>query len=75
MTAALWAAPQEAPVLPVLPASDGRARTCRSDKYARVAHPDVRGISGRTRIKQKYAPDAEPLTAWFPPKWKLNAAS
>ncbi|MGI8667488.1 MAG: nucleotide kinase domain-containing protein [Jatrophihabitans sp.] len=48
---------------------------CEVDKYARVAHPDVQGISGRTRIKQKYAPDAAPLTAWFPPKWNLNAAS
>ena len=47
---------------------------CEVDKYARVAHPDVHGISGRTRIKQKYAPDAAPLTAWFPPKWNLNAA-
>jgi len=47
---------------------------CEVDKYARVAHPDVRGISGRTRIKQKYALDASPLTAWFPPKWNLNAA-
>ena len=26
---------------------------CVVDKYARVAHPDVHGISGRTRIKQK----------------------
>lgn len=48
---------------------------CEVDKYARVAHPEVRGISGRTRIKQKYAPDTSPLTAWFPPKWKLDAAS
>jgi hypothetical protein len=47
---------------------------CEVDKYARVAHPDVCGISGRTRIKQKYAPDASPLTAWFPPKWNLNGA-
>lgn len=47
---------------------------CEVDKYARVAHPEVRGISGRTRIKQKYAPDPTPLTAWFPPKWKLNEA-
>jgi hypothetical protein len=48
---------------------------CEVDKYARVAHPDVRGISGRTRIKQKYAPDVSPLTAWFPPKWNLNGLS
>lgn len=48
---------------------------CEVDKYARVAHPDVAGISGRTRIKQKYAPDNAPLSAWFPPKWNLNPAS
>jgi alpha-glutamyl/putrescinyl thymine pyrophosphorylase clade 1 len=48
---------------------------CEVDKYARVAHPEVRGISGRQRIKQQYRPDHSPLTAWFPPKWGLNAAS
>ncbi|WP_236648346.1 nucleotide kinase domain-containing protein [Micromonospora sicca] len=47
---------------------------CEVDKYARVAHPDVAGISGRTRIKQSYRHVLEPeaLTAWFPPKWGIN---
>jgi hypothetical protein len=45
---------------------------CEVDKYARVAHPSVSGISGRTRIKQKYLPVKAPMTAWFPPKWGLN---
>jgi len=45
---------------------------CEVDKYARVAHPEVEGISGRTRIKQSYRRDAAPLTAWFPPKWGIN---
>lgn len=45
---------------------------CEVDKYARVAHPDVQGLSGRSRIKQTYRRDPEPLTAWFPPKWGLN---
>jgi len=45
---------------------------CEVDKYARVAHPEVAGMSGRTRIKQAYRQDAAPLTAWFPPKWGLN---
>lgn len=44
---------------------------CEVDKYARVAHPAVRGISGRNRIKQKFTPLAKPLTAFFPPKWRL----
>lgn len=46
---------------------------CEVDKYARVAHPTVAGLSGRSRIKQKFAP-AGPMTAgWFPPKWGINA--
>jgi hypothetical protein len=45
---------------------------CEVDKYARVAHPDVRGVSGRSRIKQKFAPQPGHVTAWFPPKWGIN---
>lgn len=45
---------------------------CEVDKYARVAHPDVAGLSGRTRIKQHYRHDPERLDYWFPPKWGLN---
>ena len=45
---------------------------CEVDKYARLAHPDVAGISGRTRIKQHYRHDPAPVTAWFPPKWDIN---
>jgi hypothetical protein len=45
---------------------------CEVDKYARVAHPDVQGISGRTRIKQAFRPVGEPMPAWFPPKWGIN---
>jgi hypothetical protein len=44
---------------------------CEVDKYARVAHPAVQGISGRSRIKQKFTPLAKPLGAFFPPKWRL----
>ena len=46
---------------------------CEVDKYARVAHPALRGISGRTRIKQKFNPLPRPLSAFFPPKWRLTA--
>lgn len=46
---------------------------CEVDKYARVAHPDIDGISGRSRIKQSYRRDAAPLPAWFPPKWHINS--
>lgn len=45
---------------------------CEISKYARVAHPEVSGISGRTRIKQAYRYDPEPLPApFYPPKWEL----
>lgn len=46
---------------------------CEISKYARVAHPDVRGVSGRTRIKQRYdATKAQiPSEPFFPPKWRL----
>lgn len=45
---------------------------CEVDKYARVAHPDVSGKTGRVRIKQKFEPTPEPIELFFPPKWKLN---
>jgi hypothetical protein len=45
---------------------------CEISKYARVAHPEVTGVSGRTRIKQIFKPDHTPFPIWFPPKWGLN---
>jgi len=45
---------------------------CEVDKYARVAHPDVKGISDRTRIKQTFQANREPISYWYPPKWGLN---
>ena len=45
---------------------------CEVDKYSRAAHPDVVGPSGRRRIKQKFRPRPEPVTAWYPPKWGIN---
>lgn len=45
---------------------------CEVDKYARVAHPTISGISGRTRIKQKFRPTGDLETPWFPPKWGIN---
>ncbi len=45
---------------------------CEVDKYARIAHPDVSGVSGRTRIKQIYQRDPAPIDYWYPPKWKIN---
>lgn len=45
---------------------------CEVDKYSRVAHPDISGISGRTKIKQKFTPTGPIEFPWYPPKWKLN---
>lgn len=45
---------------------------CEISKYARVAHPDVAGVSNRTRIKQIFRPISLTPPVWFPPKWGLN---
>lgn len=45
---------------------------CEVDKYSRVAHPDVKGISGRTRIKQIFKPKNDKINYWYPPKWNIN---
>lgn len=46
---------------------------CEVGKYARQSHPDVKGVSDRTRIKQKFRPSRDRINYWFPPKWGLNA--
>lgn len=45
---------------------------CEVDKYSRVVHPEFSGVSGRTRIKQKFSPNRAPIPQWYPPKWQLN---
>jgi len=45
---------------------------CEVDKYARVAHPQIKGISGRQRIKQLYRQAVGPLDVSYPPKWGLS---
>jgi hypothetical protein len=46
---------------------------CETDKYARVAHPEIGGISGRARIKQVYCRTDHEIDYYFPPKWGLNS--
>ncbi len=48
---------------------------CEVGKYARLAHPDVPGVSGRTRIKQSFRPETtRPLPSpFYPPKWEINS--
>ena len=45
---------------------------CEVDKYTRIAMPELAEFAPGKRIKQRYRPDPSPLTAWFPPKWKIN---
>lgn len=45
---------------------------CEIDKFSRVAHPEIVGRTGRTRIKQKFSHTAKPIVFWYPPKWGLN---
>jgi hypothetical protein len=48
---------------------------CELSKYARVAHPEVVGRLGRTKIKQAYRAERSPRPLprpFFPPKWELD---
>ena len=45
---------------------------CEISKYTRVSHPEIIGLSGRTRIKQMFRPYDASVQPWFPPKWDLN---
>ena len=45
---------------------------CETDKYARIAHPEIIGISNRNRIKQKFSENSERMELFYPPKWNLN---
>lgn len=46
---------------------------CEISKYARVAHPEYTGVSGRTRIKQGYRMSTKPLPdPVFPPRWRIS---
>jgi hypothetical protein len=45
---------------------------CETDKYARVAHPEFKGRTERTRIKQKFTSHGPLEIPFFPPKWCLN---
>lgn len=47
---------------------------CEVDKYTRAAHPELSALAPGVRIKQRYSPTREAMTAWFPPKWGINDA-
>ncbi len=48
---------------------------CEISKYARVAHPEIEGVSGRTRIKQAFRPAGPVPPPHFPPKWRLDVSA
>lgn len=52
---------------------DAQNLFCEVDKYARVRHPDIAGISGRSRIKQRYRPGQPLATPAFPKRWRLES--
>jgi hypothetical protein len=45
---------------------------CEVSKYARIRHPEIAGISGRTRIKQRFRASTTAIDYWYPPKWGIN---
>lgn len=50
---------------------DAQNLFCEIDKYARVRYPDVAGVSGRSRIKQRFTPKSSPSVPVFPARWRL----
>lgn len=53
-----------------LKAIDCQNLFCETDKYSRVAFPDLK--SNRSRIKAKFTALARPIRYFYPPKWGLN---
>jgi hypothetical protein len=53
-----------------LHAIDCQNLLCEVDKYCRVAFPGLE--SERSRIKQRFRPNPEPLHFVFPPKWEID---
>lgn len=45
---------------------------CETDKYSRVAHPELRGAGGRKKIKQAFVSGGPVPMPFFPPKWGLD---
>lgn len=52
---------------------DAQNLFCEVDKYARVRHPEIAGISGRSKIKQKYRPGGTLAVPIFPRRWGLES--
>lgn len=48
---------------------------CEVAKYARVHHPEFTAKDGRTRIKQRFSANDQPVAYYFPPKWQIAPLS
>ncbi|NQU22355.1 MAG: hypothetical protein HQ567_13830 [Candidatus Nealsonbacteria bacterium] len=48
---------------------------CEVDKYSRLAHPELNTPGRRTRIKQVFRQNPEPIEYWYPPKWDVGDVS
>jgi hypothetical protein len=53
-----------------LHAIDCQGLFCETDKYCRVAVPEL--ASARKRIKARFSATPEPISFFFPPKWGFN---
>lgn len=53
-----------------LHAIDAQGLFCETDKYTRVARPDLK--SARARIKQTFSPQSTPQQVMLPPKWHVG---
>ncbi len=53
-----------------LKAIDCQNLFCETDKYCRVAFPELK--SNRTTIKARFKPTARAIKFFYPPKWKIN---
>lgn len=53
-----------------LHAIDAQGLFCETDKYCRIAFPEL--SVGRKRMKSKFTPDSRPIAYFFPPKWGIN---
>ena len=53
-----------------LHAIDAQGLFCETDKYCRLAFPEL--SVGRKRMKSRFTPDAAPIDYFFPPKWGIN---
>jgi hypothetical protein len=53
-----------------LHAIDCQGLFCETDKYSRVAFPELK--SERVKIKARFSQDPRPYALFYPPKWGLN---